>query len=121
MLDVFNQFSSLCSTEQTIHVMKSIFPRQFGLANVFTPAGVRIEDRDRLRHGASREDEVYRRVAPQGDIKAQNGDRAPTKLPKRLRGEAMELVRRMRVYHARCPYKKLLQHYCPVEVSTPLP
>lgn len=34
--DVLNRFPSSGSLSQTVHVMKYIFPRQFGLHNVFT-------------------------------------------------------------------------------------
>ena len=35
------------------------------------------------------------------------------RLPKRLRGEAFELTRKLQVRHKKCAYAKLLEHYCP--------
>lgn len=39
------------------------------------------------------------------------------KLPKRLRGLTVELVRRLQVLHCRCSYVELLEHYCGKIVS----
>ncbi len=38
-------------------------------------------------------------------------------LPKRLRGQAFVLVRRLQKLHSRCCYNELLQHYCPPGVT----
>jgi len=39
------------------------------------------------------------------------------RIPKRLRGEAYVLVRRLQKRHYECSYKKLLEYYCPCPVS----
>lgn len=110
--------------EQTVHVMKYIFPRQFGLNNVFTlpedsPVGV-----EPFKNYAFREDEICRlnhkkreRQPRQAD--AGNEPNGQPKLPKRLRGQVVELVRKLRVRQRRCPYKALLKHYCPSKVRSP--
>lgn len=36
--------------------------------------------------------------------------------PKRLRGDAVKLVDRLRVRNQRCSYMEMLRHYCPIEV-----
>jgi len=82
--------------------MMYIFPRQFSLRNVFGPTGDQKEQF--VSHGhAFREDEIF------------DGDGC-SKLPKRLRGQAVELAHRLRARHARCSYAELLKHYCPTEV-----
>ncbi|KAJ5915547.1 hypothetical protein N7466_011480 [Penicillium verhagenii] len=102
---VLNRFKNLDSAAQTIHVMMYIFARQFGLRSVFVPT----EDRNEqfLSHGhAFREDEIFAR-----------DDGA--KLPKRLRGQAVELTQQLRTRQARCSYEQLLKHYCPTEPNGP--
>ncbi|KAJ5752542.1 Telomere reverse transcriptase [Penicillium odoratum] len=102
---VFNRFRDLDSAAQTIHVMMYIFARQFGLRNVFTPTGDRSEQF--VSHGhAFREDEIF----------AGGGC---SKLPKRLRGQAVELAHSLRARQARCSYEELLRHYCPTEPNGP--
>ncbi|KAJ5577953.1 Telomere reverse transcriptase [Penicillium hispanicum] len=125
---VFNRFASLDSIVHTKHVMKYIFPRQFGLRNVFVSTGDGPEDGDLFKTHGFREEEIHRleaqkrhlRDPPRGTESAEdhNGD-GGLKVPKRLRGQAMELVRRMRVCHARCSYTNLLQHYCPAGSNGP--
>ena len=39
------------------------------------------------------------------------------RVPKRLRGEALDLVRKLQRLHSRCSYHDLLKHYCPAKVS----
>ncbi|EKD17210.1 telomerase reverse transcriptase [Drepanopeziza brunnea f. sp. 'multigermtubi' MB_m1] len=41
------------------------------------------------------------------------------KIPRRLRGKAARLVRKLQMQHSRCPYKALLEYYCPVFESSP--
>ncbi|KAJ5663924.1 hypothetical protein N7507_004655 [Penicillium longicatenatum] len=102
---VFNRFLDLASAARTIHVMMYIFPRQFGLRNVFVPTGDQNEQF--VSHGhAFREDEIF------------DGD-GHSKIPKRLRGQVVELVHRLRARHARCSYEGLLRHYCPTELIGP--
>ena len=38
-------------------------------------------------------------------------------VPKRLRGEALELVRKLQKLHSQCSYYALLQHYCPCKLT----
>ncbi|OAG00573.1 uncharacterized protein CC84DRAFT_315704 [Paraphaeosphaeria sporulosa] len=40
------------------------------------------------------------------------------RVPKRLRGQATELINKLRKLTKRCAYVELLRHYCPVEVTT---
>jgi telomerase reverse transcriptase len=103
--------------------MKYIFPRQFGLHNVFTSTVDNRETTQPFKDYLLREDEI----AKAG--KAKKSRRNPettsegnaplvnkTKLPKRLRGKAFELSRQLQKRHQRCSYTALIQHYCSVEV-----
>ncbi|KAK8087976.1 hypothetical protein PG997_002937 [Apiospora hydei] len=76
----------------TLRVMMYMFPRQFGLHNAFNSR--EIQD----KFGDLAGDQIRRKKAN----------------PKRLRGRAKELVRKLQILHSRCSYSKLLQHYCPV-------
>lgn len=39
------------------------------------------------------------------------------RVPRRLRGEAVALINKLRKLNKRCSYMELLRHYCPVEVD----
>ncbi|KAJ5032244.1 uncharacterized protein L3040_008853 [Drepanopeziza brunnea f. sp. 'multigermtubi'] len=91
----------------TIQVMMYIFPRQFGLHNVFTENVDPLQTMQPFKDYTLREDEintVYHAQAP--------------KIPRRLRGKAARLVRKLQMQHSRCPYKALLEYYCPMSVAT---
>jgi telomerase reverse transcriptase len=97
----------------TIHVMMYIFPRQFGLHNVFTSAVDSRETIQPLQDYTLREDEINRLFK---SSEKKSGPFKP-KLHKRLRGVAFSLIAKLQVSHARCAYKKLLDYYCPVQVG----
>lgn len=124
-IDVLNRYQNRDSLEETVHVLKYIFPRQFGLHNVFTSHAGR-ETTLPFTDYSAREDEIAR-LENQKQIRnprlklnstCAEGHRAefPPKVPKRLRGEAVALVRQMRNRHKRCSYLHLLNYYCPEEV-----
>ena len=94
----------------TLRVMMYLFPRQFGLHNVFTSKVDFTETAQRLKDYTLREQEIQTKF---GQL-AGDDSKVPARLPKRLRGEARDLTRQMQVRHSRCSYSKLLQHYCPV-------
>lgn len=118
--DVLNRFPSP-TLDQTVHVMKYIFPRQFGLHNVFTSKVDTRETVQPLKDYTVREDEIahvekLKRVRHYGYDGEQDEQRESVKIPKRLRGKAVELVQRLQRRNRRCPYTELLRYYCPVEV-----
>jgi hypothetical protein len=84
--------------------MMYIFPREFGLHNVFTSSIDRRETSQALKDYTLREDEI-KLLGPS------------VKIPKRLRGKATKLIERLQINHGRCPYSELLRHYCPIEVG----
>ncbi|SPO40058.1 uncharacterized protein PSFLO_05540 [Pseudozyma flocculosa] len=80
------------------HVLKYIFPRQFGLDNVFTtPKDSRVTSQP-LNDYTTRETELR--------------SRGPAKTPNRLR-QALPLVALMIRRHDKLDYKKLLDRCCP--------
>jgi telomerase reverse transcriptase len=93
--------------QSTIHVMMYIFPRQFGLHNVFTHDVDHRETVQPFKDYTLREDEISKIYPSPSTVK----------IPKRLRGKAAALVQKLQVLHNRCPYKKLLEYYCPVSAG----
>lgn len=98
----------------TVHVMMYIFPRQFGLHNVFTSFVDPRETVQPLKEYTLREEEIARIYGR----RSSNDAIIKIRLPRRLRGKAMELVGKLRISHSRCSYNKLLNYYCPSAVSS---
>lgn len=88
----------------TIHILMYIFPRQFGMHNVFTDNVDRWQSVQTFQDYTLREDEINKKFPSS----------RPAKIPKRLRGKVISLVESLQRKHQRCPYKILLDHYCPV-------
>ncbi|KAJ5391980.1 hypothetical protein N7509_007470 [Penicillium cosmopolitanum] len=124
---VLNRFSSLESTNETIHFMKYLFPRQFGLDNVLTVSAERNNNNQAQSHEfreneiSKHDDHRFRRLSgpAQDRTPAITREQLSTKLPKRLRGQVLALAQKLRVRHARCSYGALLQHYCPADSNGP--
>ena len=109
---VMSRYHNLDSQAETVHVMKYIFPRQFGLHNAFTSA-VDLQDTSQpfkdytLRESEIAKQQMRRRFRPgQPSLPA-------NKIPRRLRGSCFRLVERIRKRHSRCSSRALLDHYCP--------
>lgn len=91
-------------------MMMYMFPRQFGLHNVFTSHVDTARTAQKFQDYTLREEEVwakFRRVTQDGS------QYLDLRIPKRLRGKVQHLVQRMQTLHARCSYAKLLEHHCP--------
>ena len=87
-----------------------MFPRQFGLHNVFTSKVDRKRTAQSFQDYTLREGEITSLVTKhQGQEK--HCHELP-KIPKRLRG-VRDLVRQLQIRHGRCSYFELLHHYCP--------
>jgi len=84
--------------------MLYIFPRQFGLHNVFTSNVDTRETAQPFKDYTLREDEINEKYSL----------KQSAKVPRRLRGKPTDLVRKLQVEHSQCPYKLLLEYYCPV-------
>jgi telomerase reverse transcriptase len=113
---VMSRYQNLNDHSETIHVMKYIFPRQFGLHNAFTSA-VDLQDTSQLfKDYTLRESEISKQ---QTKRKYRPGQPAlpADKIPRRLRGSCFRLVERIRKRHSRCSFRALLDHYCPRSLS----
>ena len=120
-LHVLNRYGKVESTAETTRVLKYIFPRQFGLHNVFT-SDIDLKDTAQsFKDYTLRDEEVahadhrWRQRQP-AQHETKRGGQPP--LPKRLRGRIVQLVARLRKRHRTCPYASLLDYYCPRTPST---
>jgi telomerase reverse transcriptase len=98
--------------EATTRMMMYMFPRQFGLHNVFTSQVDHTQTAQKFQDYTLREEEIARKFCVAGEGTQQ----FKAQVPKRLRGLPQHLVERVQVLHARCSYTQLLEHYCPVRV-----
>ncbi|KAK3075702.1 Telomerase reverse transcriptase [Teratosphaeriaceae sp. CCFEE 6253] len=121
-LHVLNRLRNIDDDSETIHVMKHIFPRQFGLHNVFVSDVDTSQTSQPFKDYTSREKEIAKaehtlnKRPTVSDRRSLRANRAH--LPKRLRGTVFGLVQTLRRKHRRCPFYALLQHYCPLPVAT---
>ena len=102
---ILNRCKDITSLEQTVHVMKYIFPRQFHLHNAFTSEIDSRETAQKLNDYTVRGQEIWK---PRGKM---------NHLPKRLRGQPLNLISRLRKRHSKCSYARIFQNYCPVNES----
>ncbi|KAJ6790258.1 hypothetical protein PWT90_09861 [Aphanocladium album] len=93
----------------TAKVLMYIFPRQFGLHNVFTSTVDTRTTVQKFQDYTVRDEEIARILRSDKKF-LEHG--APH-IPKRLRGTARNLVRRLQIRHRRCSYFELIRHYCP--------
>lgn len=105
-----------------MHIMKYIFPRQFRLHNVFTSTVDSRETIQPLKDYTLRENEICQSArktsaARVHDSVGNQNTLDQSRLPKRLRGLPVDLVRKLQVQHLRCSYVELLKHYCGGQVS----
>lgn len=108
---VLQRLTSDRSSNGTLHLMKYIFPRQFGLHNAFTSDVDPKNTSQPFKDYTMREQEIKRALV--------HDPRSARKVPKRLRGQGTLLLERLRQRHARCPYTALLQHYCSIASCHP--
>ncbi|CEJ86084.1 hypothetical protein VHEMI04004 [[Torrubiella] hemipterigena] len=97
----------------TLKLMMYIFPRQFCLHNVFTSVVDSNQTSQKFQDYTLREDEISAVIHA---VKQRDATKLPN-IPKRLRGDARRLVRRMQLNHKRCSYHELLNHYCPLPID----
>lgn len=95
------------NTLKTVKVMMYMFPRQFGLHNVFSSNVDPTMTTQKFQDYTLREEEIAKY------LKSDTMIRAIPKTPKRMRGSVKTLVRSLQVHHGRCSYFELLRHYCP--------
>lgn len=120
MADVMNRFLCRDDTQQTVQIMRYIFPRQFGLHNVFTSKVDKRETAMPFKDYTLREKEIHQKMCKDLGDAISTSDaviRWKQHMPKRLRGDLVSLIAKMRTLNQRCSYTELLRHYCPIEVS----
>ena len=115
--DVLNRYSDSGNPEHTVHHLKYIFPRQFGLHNVFTCSVDTRETSHAFKDYTLREQEIALDLKR---FRIQQNDQCKklgSRLPKRLRGPLFQLIGKLQRLHNKCSYLELLKYYCPVIVS----
>ena len=118
--DVLNRYPRHDNLGHTVHLLKYIFPKQFGLHNVFTSSVDQNQTTQPFMDYTLREDEIAKYDR---DLAARRPARVPDTtvgkhhLPKRLRGLVIQLAKKLQKLHSRCAYQELLKHYCPADVS----
>ncbi|OJD24892.1 hypothetical protein ACJ73_03741 [Blastomyces percursus] len=116
-IHVLNRYPKSDNRDHTLHIMKYIFPRQFGLHNVFTSSVNPKETSQPFKDYTLREEEISRcrnkrnRPPRAREIASETDE----KVPKRLRGDLFVLIQKLQKRHQRCPYAELLRYYCPIE------
>ncbi|KAG8525371.1 uncharacterized protein KY384_009015 [Bacidia gigantensis] len=113
--DAFSRYPNAKDPTQTLRLMQYVFPRQFGLHNVFTSKTDRNETTQPFKDYTLREEEIRRHESGIQTSISRNGI---PKVPKRLRGDAYRLVQRMQKLSSLCAYTELLRHYCPFNTSS---
>lgn len=99
--------------------MRYIFPRQFGLHNVFTSKVDPRESAMPFKDYTLREKDIHNSMCRELGEKATDAQEIAkwkSRVPKRLRGKVIEAIEKLRSLNQRCSYMKMLRHYCPVEV-----
>lgn len=98
--------------------MRHVFPRQYGLHNVFTSVVDKRDTTMPFNDYTLREKEIHQamcRHLPERERTKEAVSRWKQRVPKRLRGDTVALVNKMRSLNKRCSYMELLRHYCPVQ------
>ena len=101
--------------------MRYIFPRQYGLHNVFTSKVDPRETAMPLKDYTLREKEIHQSMCRDLGHKVHDANEVAKwklRVPKRLRGELISMINKFRILNQRCSYTEMLRHYCPVEVSS---
>jgi hypothetical protein len=96
-----NRYQNTNDLSQAKHILKYIFPKQFGLHSVFTHATDRRETTHAFKDYTDRE----------GEITAGTKDR-DDKVYRRLGGNVLPLIRKMQSLHRNCLYHSLIHYYC---------
>jgi len=105
-MHILNRLTDLQDQGQDITVLRYVFPRQFKMHNVFTSLTDRRETVQAFKDYTFREDELH-----------SLSTKEKRALPRRLRGPALQLIRKLRRAHRRCSYSQVLAHHCPVPVA----
>ncbi|KJZ73514.1 hypothetical protein HIM_07070 [Hirsutella minnesotensis 3608] len=108
--------TELLDEVNTIKIMMCVFPKQFGMHNVFisdSKPSKPVQSANKWEEHASWE----QRVAAHFPVDKDSGKISLPKIPRRLRGSAKHLVQKLQILHARCSYAETLKHYCPTHLD----
>jgi telomerase reverse transcriptase len=108
---VMSRYHDVDDPSETVHIMKYVFPWQFGLHNAFTSAIDQQDTSQPFKDYTTREREIE---DDRKKRKSRSGhpSRSVDKIPRRLRGDCFRLAERIRKRHNMCSFKALLDHYC---------
>lgn len=110
-IHALNRYPNLRNKDHTLQLLRYIFPREFGLYNVFTSNNDPKDNAQPFKDYTMRDAEIAGRILPTG---RQSGTSvAGPRIPKRLRRGVLTLVQKLQILHSRCSYNELLKHYCP--------
>ena len=109
--------------ENSRHLAKYIFPRQYGLSSPFSPGLRPKEEAFKFPDYLDREEEikvinVFSNVASPPSRKSEQA-KGPCKTPKRLK-HVLPLLDKLIWYHGKCAYKPLRDKVCPTKECTVL-
>lgn len=113
---VLSRLQDINNLDETVHLMKYIFPKQFGLHNVLTSAVDPKESGHPLKDYTFREQEIARADFRKHGVRVRQSSehtKRRRKVPRRLRGKATDLVQTIRRRHSNCSYRSMIDHYCP--------
>ncbi|KAL8680445.1 MAG: hypothetical protein Q9186_003343 [Xanthomendoza sp. 1 TL-2023] len=110
-IHVLNRYSDPQNPLHTAHVMKYVFPRQFGLHNAFTSTIDPKETIQPFKDYTLREQEIAQKKSHPSLF---HPSTVRSHLPRRLRGSAFDLVSKLQKLHSRCAYYEILKRYCPL-------
>ena len=94
-----------------------LFPRQYGLHNVFTSVVNRQQTVQPFQDYTDREVEIDKLKKSRKQAASGAGRPKLVAVPQRLKGKVLALVVKMQKLHRGCQYHALIKHYCPVSVS----
>jgi len=109
---VLQRSRDLDNHAEIIHVMMYMFPRHFGLHNVFT-SSVDIKDTSQPFQDYTLRDKEIAQLHLRRKYRPGKPSLPPYRVPRRLRGQIMILVQRLRKRHSARSYRSMLEHYCP--------
>lgn len=117
---VLSRCDDVRNQQQTVHIIKYIFPRQFGLHNVFMSNTDPKDTAQPFKDYTLRDQEIAHRLhywQQKQTGRGQSERESEPPLPKRLRTQAFHLVARLRKRHKACSYGSLLEYYCPTSLG----
>ncbi|KAI5301076.1 hypothetical protein KEM56_001993, partial [Ascosphaera pollenicola] len=114
-IHVLNRYPDASDPKHTIHILKYIFPRAFGLHNVFTSAVDRAATTARFMDYTMRETEIAEQTKKMNSRRSHGQKTNMDKVPRRLRS-VLPLISKLQKLHAKCAYKEILMKRCPVEL-----